>query len=61
MIPGYSVIAISIPAPVGRMPMAIGIGGKISWITRQRDLIVAELKRYKECLNSDPSLLLRSA
>lgn len=60
MTPGSSVIAVTIPGPVGRMPMAVGIGAKINWINRQSDRIIHELKRYQACLNEDPALLLRS-
>jgi DNA-binding IclR family transcriptional regulator len=58
MIPGSSVIAVTIPGPVGRMPMAVGIGGKIGWIDRHRERIIGEMMRYKSCLNQDPALLL---
>jgi DNA-binding IclR family transcriptional regulator len=47
MTPGRGVIAVSIPGPLGRMPMAVGVGGDIDRVAAKERQILAELMRFK--------------
>lgn len=47
MTPGYSTIAISIPGPIGNLPMAIGVGGLIAQISEKEREILAALQAFK--------------
>jgi DNA-binding IclR family transcriptional regulator len=54
MTPGQAVIAISIPAPIGKMPMAIGVGGKIDRVAEKEDEILAALAEFRSSSPSPP-------
>jgi DNA-binding IclR family transcriptional regulator len=47
MTPGQAVIAISIPAPTGKMPMAVGIGGTIARVAEKEADIIAALQQFR--------------
>ena len=47
MTPGRAVIAISIPGPIGRMPMAVGVGGEIDRIAEKEAEILAALADFR--------------
>lgn len=47
MTPGRSVIAISVPCPLGRMPMAVGVGGLIDNIVAKEGEILAALREFQ--------------
>ena len=52
MTEGQAVLAVSIPAPVGKMPMAVGVGGKIERIAAKEDRILSELRAFKEAVST---------
>ncbi|WP_337185256.1 helix-turn-helix domain-containing protein [Phenylobacterium sp.] len=47
MTPNRSVIAVSIPGPLGKMPMAIGVGGLVDNIDAKEDAILEALRDFK--------------
>lgn len=47
MTPGRAVIAISIPGPIGKMPMAVGVGGEIDRIAEKEAEILAALADFR--------------
>lgn len=53
MTPGRGVIAVSIPTPLGNVPMAVGVGAPIERMRAKRDLILEALDRFqRELCNS---------
>jgi DNA-binding IclR family transcriptional regulator len=55
MTPGQAVIAISFPAPIGRMPMAIGVGGKIDRVAEKENEILAALEEFRALSPGPPA------
>lgn len=47
MTPGRAVIAVSVPGPLGRMPMAVGIGGMTENLERNEVEILTALREFK--------------
>jgi hypothetical protein len=47
MTPGYGAVAVAIPGPVGKIPLAIGAGGPIERIEAKFDVILAALQQCK--------------
>ena len=47
MTPGRSVIAVTVPGPVGRMPMAVGIGGLVAHVKEKEAEILAALRQFQ--------------
>lgn len=45
--PGFSAIALPFRSPMGREPMAVGVGGRSSDIRRKRRLILGALQTFK--------------
>jgi IclR family KDG regulon transcriptional repressor len=54
MTPGQAVIAISIPGPIGKMPMAVGVGGKIDRVAEKEDEILAALEEFRSASPAPP-------
>jgi DNA-binding IclR family transcriptional regulator len=52
MTPNRAVLAVSIPGPFGKMPMAIGVGGLIKNMERKEPEILAALRNLKTALTS---------
>ncbi|WP_441232068.1 IclR family transcriptional regulator [Tardiphaga sp. 215_C5_N2_1] len=50
--PGHSVIAVTLPCPVGSIPLAIAVGGPTEHMIRKRSLIIAGLRRAQARLAS---------
>lgn len=44
---GQSVIAVAIPGPTGKMPMGVGVGGRIKRIVEKEQAIFAALHAFK--------------
>ncbi|VWX50594.1 IclR family transcriptional regulator [Novosphingobium sp. 9U] len=49
---GFSAIAIAIPAPIGKIPIAVGVGGPIDRITVKKTLILEALAAFSRDYNS---------
>lgn len=47
MTPGYAAVAVAIPGPVGKIPLAIGAGGPIERIDAKFEIILSALKHCK--------------
>lgn len=47
MTPGYSAIAVAVPGPIGRIPMAVSVGGPTERVEPKRQLILDCLFEYK--------------
>lgn len=47
MTPGYSALAVAVPGPVGRIPMAVSVGGPSERVDPKRELIVEALFECK--------------
>jgi DNA-binding IclR family transcriptional regulator len=47
MTPGNGVIAIAVPAPTGRMPMGVGVGGMVERVAEKEEQILAALHAFK--------------
>jgi DNA-binding IclR family transcriptional regulator len=47
MTPGRAVIAVSIPGPLGKMSMAVGIGGLVKQIAAKEALILEALQEFR--------------
>jgi DNA-binding IclR family transcriptional regulator len=45
--PGHGAIAMSFRAPMGKAPLAVGVGGPIPEIRERKDLILASLRKFK--------------
>ena len=44
---GYGAIAVTVPSPIGDMPLGVGIGGKLELLHDRREGIIASLLRVK--------------
>jgi DNA-binding IclR family transcriptional regulator len=53
MTPGQSVIAVSLPPRVGKMPMVVAVGGPIERIEEKAALILSSLNRFRAALDGD--------
>jgi DNA-binding IclR family transcriptional regulator len=47
---GSGAFAVTAPAPVGNMPIAVGVGGRIENLQEKREQILAELFELRACL-----------
>lgn len=47
MTPGYSALAVAVPGPIGRIPMAVSVGGPTERVEPKRQLILDCLFEYK--------------
>lgn len=56
MTPGASVIAVPIHSPIGKIPLAIGIGGPVARIEEKREVLIAALRAVQEQVVARPAL-----
>ena len=52
MMASKAVLAVSMPAPTGKMPMAVGVGGNLDRIAQKEEEILAALVEFKANLAS---------
>jgi IclR family KDG regulon transcriptional repressor len=57
MSPGRNVFAVAIPAPVGQIPMAVGVGGDVNRIAGKRTQILEALKEFQGKITSPSASL----
>lgn len=51
--PGLGAVAMTFTAPMGGMPLAVGVGGPISRMRRKREAVIEALTRFKEGFEAD--------